>query len=312
MSGRKVLVFGATGEIGGRIACGCVRAGHKVIGISRGKNTRERVELEGVEMICGDKSDENFIRGTVAKLDYDAVINSVPDVKDVEMCCKHLRKAENVLLCSSTGTFVPLRYFPADECHPWRKKTTVNFYPQCVRDARALELWETEKFPVSILRPTNIIGPGRIPLELWGARDIAFFKKLKAGEDVIISPCEHILLQSGYNDDLADAFVKSLDYQDKVRGEIFIISCKKAITLGTYLETAMEFLNSKSEIRHVSPEELMKIYPEITWTNRLDFLLEHMCFDIGKAEKTFGYAPRKTAEEGLVDALEWCEKTGLL
>ncbi len=312
MSRRKVLVFGATGEIGGRIARDCVRAGHQVIGISRGKNTREQVDLAGVEMICGDKSDENFIRDVAAKLDYDAVINSVPNINDVELCNKYLKKAENVLLCSSTGTFVPLRYFPADENHPWREKTPVNFYPQCIRDARALELWETEKFPVSILRPTNIIGPGRAPLELWGARDIAFFKKLKAGESVSIAPCEHILLQSGYNDDLASAFVQALDYPDKVRGEIFIISCKKAITLGTYLETAMQHLNSKSEIRRVSPEELMKIYPEITWTNRLDFLLEHMCFDIGKAERTFGYAPRKTAEAGLVAALEWCEKNGIL
>jgi nucleoside-diphosphate-sugar epimerase len=312
MNSRKVLVFGATGEIGGRIARDCVRAGHKVIGISRGKNSNEHVELEGVQMICGDKSDESFIRDTVAKLDYDAVINSVPNINDVELCSKYLKKAENVLFCSSTGTFVPLRYFPADENHPWREKTPVNFYQQCVRDARAIELWETEDFPVSILRPTNIIGPGRVPLELWGARDIAFFKKLKSGESISIAPCEHILLQSGYNDDLAGAFVKVLDYPDEVRGEIFIISCRKAITLGAYLSTAMQFLNSKSEIRRVSPEELMKIYPEITWTNRLDFLLEHMCFDIGKAERIFGYVPRKTAEEGLADALEWCEKTGLL
>ncbi len=309
---RKVLVFGATGEIGGRIARDCVRAGHKVTGISRGRNSREHVEQEGVQMIYGDKSDESFIRDTVARLDYDAVINSVPNISDVELCSKYLKKAGNVLFCSSTGTFVPLRYFPADENHPWREKTPVNFYPQCVRDARALELWETEKFPVSILRPTNIIGPGRVPLELWGARDIEFFKKLKSGESISIAHCEHILLQSGYNDDLAGAFVQALDYPDKVRGEIFIISCKKAITLGTYLDTALQFLDSKSEIRRVSPEELMKIYPEITWTNRLDFLLEHMCFDIGKAERVFGYTPRKTAEEGLADALEWCERTGLL
>ncbi|OGV47796.1 MAG: hypothetical protein A2017_04135 [Lentisphaerae bacterium GWF2_44_16] len=312
MSGRKVIVFGATGEIGGRIARGCVKAGHKVFGISRGKNTREVVELEGVEMIYGDKSDENFIRDTVAKLDYDAVINSVPKIEDVELCHKYLKKAENVIQCSSTGTFVPLRYFPADENHPWREKTPVNFYPQSVRDARALELWKTEKFPITILRPTNIIGAGRVPLELWGGRDIEFYKKLKAGETVHIAPCENILLQSGFNDDLASAFVKALDAPDKIRGEIFVISTKKAITLGTYLQTAMDYLHSKSEIKHASVEELMKIYPHITWTNRLDFLLEHMSFDIGKAERTFGYSTTKSGQEGLVSALEWCEKAGLL
>lgn len=309
---RKVLIFGTTGEIGGRIAKGCVEAGHKVIGICRGQNRQAVVDLDGVEMVHGDKNDESFIRDTVAGLDYNAVINSVPSIKDVDFCHKYLKKAENVFLCSSTGTFVPLRYFPADENHPWREKTPVNFWSQCVRDAHALELWEKEKFPASILRPTNIIGPDRVPLELWGARDIGFFKKLKAGETITIAPCEGILLQSGYNADLADAFVKALNYPEKVRGEIFIISCKKAITLGRYLQTAMEFLKSKSEIRHAAPEELPKIYPGIKWEKRLDFLLEHMCFDISKSEKTFGYSPTKTAEEGLVDALAWCESSGLL
>jgi len=302
---RKVLVFGATGEIGGRIARGCVDAGHKVIGVSRGQNKRPIVDLSGVEMVCGDKGDEAFVRDTLAKLDYDAIISSVQGPED-------LKKAQNVLICSSTGTFVPLRYFPADENHPWREKTQVNFWRQSDWDVHALNLWEQESFPVSILRPTNIIGSGRVPLELWGGRNIEFFRKLKAGESVTITPCENVLLQSGHNTDLASAFVKALDYPDKVRGEIFIISCKKAITLGRYLKTAMDFLGSRSEIKHVSPEELMKIYPEVKWVHGLDFLLEHMCFDIGKAERTFGYAPLKTSEEGLIDALEWCESSKMM
>jgi len=31
-----------------------------------------------------------------------------------------------------------------------------------------------------------------------------------------------------------------------------------------------------------------------------------------KAEKTFGYSPQKSTEEGLVNTLEWCASTGLL
>ena len=311
MSARKVIVFGATGEIGGRIASGCAKAGHKVMGVSRGVNKRETVDLQGVEMIHGDKGDEKFIQ-ELSKLDFDAVIYSVPSIEDINLCAKHLRKAQNVFMCSSTGTFVPLRQFPADETHLWREKTPVNFHPQSVRDAHALDLWESEGFPVSIFRPTNIIGPGRVPLELWGGRDIEFFKMLKRSEPVRIPPCEHILLQSGYNADLADAFVKALNYPEKVRGELFIISCKKAITLGTYMKTAMEHLGSKSEIITVSAKELMEPNSSIKWTRGLEFLLEHMCFDIGKAERTFGYHPTRTAEQGLIEALEWCQSSSLL
>jgi nucleoside-diphosphate-sugar epimerase len=308
----KVLVFGATGEIGGRIARLAVDAGHEVIGVTRGQNKRETVDLSGVEMLTGSKRDEEFIRDVCAKLNVDAVIDSVPSIDDVNMYHKHFKDVGNILYCSSTGTFVPLRYMPADENHPWRERTPVNFWPQCQRDAHILELWEKEKFPGTVLRPTNIIGEHRIPLELWGSRDIEFFRKLKANEPIFIPYCKEILLQSGYNWDLASAFVKALDHPDEIQGEIFTISCKRAITLGRYLQTAMDFLGSESEITEVSTDKLAELYPDIQWKNRLEFLLLHMCLDISKAEKTFGYAPEKSAEEGLIAALEWCESADLL
>ena len=48
--GRKVLVFGATGEIGGRIAQLAVAAGHDVYGAARGKYENDLVDLTGVKM----------------------------------------------------------------------------------------------------------------------------------------------------------------------------------------------------------------------------------------------------------------------
>jgi len=240
MTKRKILVFGASGEIGGRVARGCVEAGYKVTGISRGTNKRQAVDLFRVEMIHGDKRDENFIRDTVSRLDFDAVIDSVP-----------------------------------------------NF--DCFK-----------------------IGPDRVPLELWGGQYIKFFKRLKAHLPVAILPCQHILLLSGSSSDLADAFVQALSHPEKVCGEIFIISCKRAITLGQYLQTAMEQLGSRSEIQTVSAGELMKIHPGIQWEFGPEFLLEHICFDISKAEGTFGYKPLKSTEYGLRDALQWCQEAGML
>ena len=309
---RKVLIFGASGEIGGRVARGCVEAGHKVTGVCRGANKRKAVDLSGVEIIHGDKRDEPFIRDTVSKLEFDAVIDTVPSFNSFQMYHKYIKKAQNFFICSSTGTFVPLRYFPADENHPWREKSPVNFWDQSNRDAYALELWEREQFPVTVFRPTNIIGPDRVPLELWGGRDIEFFRRLKSHQPVAIPPCQHILLQSGSNSDLADAFVQALNHPEKVRGEMFIISCKRAITLGQYLQTAMEQLGSRSEIQTVSPAELLKMHPEIQWEFGLEFLLEHMCFDINKAETAFGYRPQKSTEDGLRDALKWCQSAGIL
>lgn len=309
---KTIVVFGTTGEIGSRIAGGCVRAGYRVIGVSRGVNLRHMANLDGVQMIYGDKADERFIEGVIAALDYDVIIDSVPTIGDIQRYYKHLKKAENVFICSSTGTFVPLKSYPADEMHSWREKTPLNFWDQSVRDNYALELWREDGFPVTIFRPTNIIGAGRVPLELWGGRDILFFKKLKNGEPLFIPPCENVLIQSGHNSDLASAFVGAIEHSDKVKGEIFIVSCKRAITLGQYLKVAVDYFNSRSDIKTVGTSELMEIYPSIRWEYGLEFLMEHMCFDIGKAESTIGYNPAKTAQEGLIESLEWCESSGAL
>lgn len=168
-----------------------------------------------------------------------------------------------------------------------------------------MDAWQNQQFPVTIFRPTNIIGETRVPLELWGGRNPLFYQKLKNHEPLIIPQCENILVQSGYNWDLASAFVRALDYPDLVRGEMFIISCKRAITLGKFLQTAIDFFDSKSEIVQVPPRDLCKIYPDVRWHYGMDFLMEHMCFDISKAQNMIGYDPQVTAEEGLVRSLKW-------
>ena len=308
---RKVAVFGATGEIGGRIAFLAAAAGHEVVGITRGNRNFEW-DQQGIKFVTGDKFDEKFLAELAAKYKFDVIIDSVPKIENVDLYEKYFPGVENVFFCGSTGTFVPLQYFPADEKHPWQEETPLNFYNQSVRDKYALDRWAAGKFPITIFRPTNIIGEGRVPLELWGGRDIEFFRKLKAGETVYITECEDIMLQSGYNWDLASAFVLALDHPDEVRGEIFIISCKRAITLGTYLQTAMDYFNSRSEIIRVPLDQLVATYPEIKIRHGMDFLLCHMNLDISKAEKLLGYAPTKTAQEGLIAALSWCEKSGKL
>ncbi|MBU4285352.1 MAG: NAD-dependent epimerase/dehydratase family protein, partial [Verrucomicrobia bacterium] len=277
--GKKILVFGATGEIGSRVARGCVEMGHEVTGASRGINKRHRIDLHGVELIYGDKKDKEFLKTLSAK-NFNVVIDTVPGIEDVESAHKYFNgRIEHYFMCSSTGTFVPLRYLPADEDHPWREKTAVNFYRQCERDMFALKLHKEDGFPVTIFRPTNIIGAGRVPLELWGGRDISYFQLLKEGKPVEVPGDGTTLVQSGCNDDLAAAFVKGAGKGKEINGEIFIISCRKAITLNRYLQTAREVLKSSSPVEYLSIREILARRPEVS-PGGLNFLAEHMCFDI--------------------------------
>lgn len=312
MAKRKVLVLGCTGEIGGRVARLCAEAGHEVWGVCRGKGKRFTDIGDAVTVKTGDKTDEAFLKQLDAEFHPQVIIDTVPWYGAVERYARCFPGGENFFICGSTGKYVPLQFLPADETHPWREDKKVNFYNQSQMDAEVFDLWEKKGVPGTIFSPTNIIGEGCVPLELWGGRNIEFYQLLKAGKPVFIPPCRNVLIQSGYNWDLASAFAKAVDFPEAVRGQQFIISCKKATTLGIFLQTAMDYLHSKSEIIEVSCEDLVRIRPDIRIVHGLDFLMEHMCFDIGKAERTFGYAPTLTTEQGLVKSLAWCESAGLL
>lgn len=305
---RNFLVLGTTGELGGRAAQIAAAAGHKVYGVSRGLNTREHVNLDGVELITGDKKDPEFMK-TLSHLPVDAVLDTSHSPESMRNIRDFLPHVKNVFVVSSTGTFVPLQTIPADETHPWREENHVNFHCKISVDKIALDMYGKGNFPVTIFRPTNIIGAGRIPLDLYGGRDIEFFRALRDSKPLELPDCREILLQSGCNQDLARAMVMALDAGDKVTGEIIVISCARAIRLKDYLDTAMEFLNSKSQITWVDADEYYAKHPELTG---LPFLREHMCFSIDKARRLTGYEPEFTGREGLLQALEWCKKTGLL
>jgi len=70
--------------------------------------------------------------------------------------------------------------------------------------------------------------------------------------------------------------------------------------------SAKEILGSNSPVEYLSADEILKRRPEEATAKGIRFLVEHMCFDIGKAEKLLGYDPQYSPEEGLIESLKWC------
>jgi len=308
----KVIVIGGTRFLGISIIRGLLRRGYEVTSVHRGKT---RAEIDGIEEVLLDKDDRNALGGLLSSARCDAVIDTIFSADDLRFVIPILDgRISNYIHCGSTGVYAPMKYLPAredDECNP--PEELGGYGSKLEQDEVLLGAYWESGFPSTILRPSNIYGPGDIPLDIWGGRSAGFFRRITRDEDITVPNDGKALIQPGYVEDLGDAFSLPLEHEGAV-GQIFNISSDRCVTLDTYLEVMMDLVGSTSSVDHMPMEDLIEKYPQHfgSWPAGLKFVCEHMSIDISKARRQLGYAPRVSLEEGMRLNLDWMRSGGMV
>ena len=302
----KILVIGGTRHLGRALVARLAARGDQVTVANRGVTPGELPP--GVQRIKADLSQPGDLDRALAGRAFDAAVHMIAsstqgahDVLEVLA-----GKVGHYLQCGSTGIYAPLSYIPADEEHPTNPPPEFGgFALKLQADEAALQFCGEHSLPVTILRPTNIIGAGDVPIDIWGARNPAFFQRIIDGELISIPNDGRALLQPGYVGDLADAFVAALD-RPQMAG-IYNISCRYAITLNHYVELLADALGGKPTVEHVPADELIGRH---SGSGKLDvsgllFLCEHMCFSLAKAARDLGYCPQMQPQDSVEENVRW-------
>ncbi|NMB95972.1 MAG: NAD(P)-dependent oxidoreductase, partial [Clostridiaceae bacterium] len=160
------------------------------------------------------------------------------------------------------------------------------------------------------IMPPNICGPGKIPLETSGGRNIAVHRALMEGNPVYLPDGPEALIGPCDASDIANLFALAVNNRIAAAGQIFNAG-------SAYSVTASQFVNIYSDIYGVDipiekvPWEIFKkdICPDIgQWWH----FYAHMQPDISKAHKLLDYSPRYTPEETLARAVDWMFANKLL
>jgi nucleoside-diphosphate-sugar epimerase len=308
----RVLLMGGTGEVGHHIANGLVERGHEVTVLTRGRDGRGFPLNERVRRVQADKGDAAAFEQAAVPLHPEVVIDTVPS--DASVRNVHglfAGKIRHYIHCSSTGVYGPLQYVPGDEAHPW-EPIADDFYVTCIRrDQLAMGL-HGGNFPVTILRPTMIIGPGALPVDNLGGRGAWFLRELAANRPLELAEDGDVLVQAGLNADLARAFVLAAEQPERAAGEIFNISCARAVTLRDYLGFFKEALGSTSPLAPTPVETMLANHRDDGRVDEywLRFLCRHMCFDLTKARERLGYNPPHDLRASARMVVEWAKGTG--
>lgn len=302
----RVIVIGGTGHIGGHLVPRLIEAGHDVTVATRGR--RPRPDGKAWEQAKLVKLPADDPVAALAELPCDALIDIVQ--ADATALYEALRgKCRHFIWCGSVWMLGPPTTVPAPEVRvgpalsePYERRMDelCGLQRRCRRDGVAF----------TAILPPNICGPGKVPLEMRGGRDVEAHRAMARGEPVklfrgcnaLIGPCDA--------QDVAEGFALALEKPDPAAGEFFNVGSAYALTAAQMVQLFSEIYGVAIPIEWVSYEEFAtRVMPDRGARNHFLF---HMCPDISKARRKLAYEPRHTPEHSMARAVEWMKGQALM
>jgi nucleoside-diphosphate-sugar epimerase len=295
----EVLIMGGTEFVGRALAKFLISRGYTVDIFTRGMKP---VDYDGVrEHIKGDRKAVEDLQKGIAHKQYDFVFDiSAYTKEDVEKLVSVLpkNKIKRYVFCSSGSV-----YIPSDEMISEHYFRGENFnwgaYGLNKKEAEdyLFHLYEIEKFPCVIFRPSYIYGEGN---NLY--REAYLFDRITKGLDIPI-PEGNTRTQFIHIEDLVKSF-ESAVYCDAAIGQAYNITHPEIISWQQLVETSMEVVDSRSEILKVSKDLLDKLNIK---NSREFFPFRDVTYmlDIQKLKQDGIYSPTISLKEGLKKSFRW-------
>ena len=304
----KILVIGGTGHVGAFLVEMLCDQGHEVVAASRGKGKMPtHACIDGAKLITLDTHNMDELTALAATEHFDVIVDFPGTAWNVWNAFRDT--ASHIIACGSLWMLgyphvVPTPEQTQDNCpfegYAKRYQQIIDMIADSYRHKAAF----------TAVFPPNICGPGKIPLDTLGGRDIEVHKAnmrgevvyLPSGPEAMVGPCDAY--------DLATIFFLAIHNRTAAAGQIFNGGSAYSLTASQFVETMGNLYGVEIPVAYVPWEEYeKKISPGIGWWWHF---YAHMCPDISKARDLLGYEPMYTPEEALTRAVDWMRDNGLL
>ena len=314
----KVLVIGGSGHIGTYLVPRLVLSGHEVMNISRGMKApyHEHPAWNHVKNVHLDRK-EGEMQGTfgreIASLDPEVVIDLICfEPESAHMLVEALRgKIQQLIMCCTIwvhGHSVQVQTRESAPRNPFGdygiKKAEIEAY--LLNEARK------NGFPAAILHPGHIVGPGWPPLNPAGNFNPQVFQILARGEELTLPNLGMETVHHVHADDVAQAFLRTMENWSVSKGESFHIVSEAALTLRGYAEKVGSWFGKETRLNFIPWKEWKRTVSEedaqFTW----DHIAHSPNVSIEKAKQLLGYRPRYSSLEAVYEAVQWLIVNGVI
>ncbi len=310
--GKRVLVTGAAGFIGGHLTHKLLEMGAEVTAFIRYTSRGSQGSLaalpnelrSGLRIISGDIRDPaavtNAIRNQNVIFHLAALIgipysyvHPIEYVQTNVLATTYLLEAarnheiEKFVNFSTSEVYGTALYVPIDENHTLQGQSPYSA-SKIAADQLALSFFRTFDLPIAIARPFNTYGP-RQP-----ARAVipTIISQVLRGGDVKIgalSPTRDLT----FVEDTVDGAL-CIGESDKSVGEVINIGSSKEISIGDLANKLFELLGEQPKI--ICDEQRLR--PSKSEVERL-------LASTQKAQELLGWKPQTSLEQGLMSTIEW-------
>ncbi len=323
------LITGATGFIGPYLVGKLISEGNKCRCLVRDKGNRNIQQGAGIELVQGDITDINSLKGIAERIDcifHMATLGHMNNftvteemfmkvnVDGTQNIMKEAIKAgvKKIVHCSSVAAMGICSDVPATEesiCNPHHAYGR----SKLAAEKEVIRMVKEEDLPAVIVRFSMVYGPGdpRDMLKLTRLAKKGMFPKI--GNRPKLTPLVHV------NDAVTGLMLAS---EKGRRGEIYLITNRESMPFDEIRKVLQKTLEVKRVPLYVPElaalliaslcEKTFTIIGKVPPVSRknIESTLADRVFSIEKAERELGFYPQKDPVIGLKETVEWYMKQG--
>lgn len=304
----KALFIGGTGTISMAISRLLLQKGWGLYLINRGnRNTDE--SLKGAHFITVDINDEAAAAKKLEGMNFDVAcdfIGFVPSQLERDYRLLRGRVKQFMYISSASAYQKPCGNYVISE-----KTPLANPYWEYSRNKIACEeylmnLYRTEQFPVTIIRPSHTYDERSVPLGVHGNNgSFQVVKRIKEGKPVIIHGDGTSLWTITHNSDFAKGFVGLMGNIHAI-GEAVQIMSDESVTWNQIYECIASSLGVKLNAVHVSSEYLAANSDYDFTGSLIGDKANSVVFDCSKLKMLVpDFTATKRADQGIRETIEY-------
>jgi nucleoside-diphosphate-sugar epimerase len=312
----SIVVIGATGHIGTYLVPRLVMAGHEVVAVSRGKAQpyQQSPVWNHVRTVSLDRAAEEAEGGfgsAIAALGADIVVDCIcftpaSNKQLVEALAGKVSHFIHIGTIWTHGTSAVVPTLESAAKYPFGDYGVQKADIEADLLARA----RGENFPVTILHPGHIVGPGWAPLNPAGHFNPAVFSTIARNETLTLPNFGMESVHHVHADDIAQLVVRAIDNRNAALGEAFHAVSDAALTLRGYAEAMYRWFGHEPRLAFAPYAEWAAAQDADEAAATWEHIARSPNCSIAKGRRLLGYAPRYTSLEAVQESVSWLVAQG--